>query len=223
MHRVPSCVAATGTFVPARHDLLQTPERPPPQVRSCRSRTHRPATYQATLCHRLMRVLKYELDCRRPAHHPTMPRGSSCGTQAFTCNDKTYLWHSAAWNSSNSSVPPKRTAHLNGPEASILGPASDLLAAGLPFTGLLGLDSNMAALCSPGRRRRVCALDTALRPGHRISLVSSGDGAGRRASRLGPRVPACGVPACGVPACALARRGSRPQDASTEWSTERAS
>ena len=122
---------------------------------------------------------------------------------------RTHLWHSAAWNSSNSSVPPKRTAHLNGPEASILGPASDLLAAGLPFTGLLGLDSNMAALCSPGRRRRVCALDTALRPGHRISLVSSGDGAGRRASRLGPRVPACGVLACGVPACALARRGSR--------------
>lgn len=111
---------------------------------------------------------------------------------------RTHLWHSAAWNSSNSSVPPKRTAHLNGPEASILGPASDLLAAGSPFTGLLGLDSNMAALCSPGRRRRVYALDTALCPGQRISLVSSEtvQDVVHRASGLACRHAACWHAAC---------------------------
>ena len=219
MHRVPSCVAATGTFVPARHDLLQTPERPPPQVRSCRSRTHRPATYQATLCHRLMRVLKYELDCRRPAHHPTMPRGSSCGTQAFTCNDKTYLWHSAAWNSSKSSVPPKRTAHLNGPEASILGPASDLLAAGLPFTGLPGLDSNMAACSVLSRPTASCVCTGHCAPSWPPDL-SRLVGRRRRTSCIAPRASRAGMRRAGM---RVGASWFSPQDASTEWSTERAS
>ena len=141
-----------------------------------------------------------------------------------TCNDKTYLWHSAAWNSSNSSVPPKRTAHLNGPEASILGPASDLLAAGLPFTGLPGLDSNMAACSVLSRPTASCVCTGHCAPSWPPDL-SRLVGRRRRTSCIAPRASRAGMRRAGMRRAGMRVGASwfSPQDASTEWSTERAS